>query len=122
MPRNILVTTALLALAGCLPVTANSFHYTADEFPSNYEDLIRSDLDANLVDPTSLMRLRIGTPTWRENWRGLAYGGGTNTYWVVCASYNSKNQFGGYTGQQHTEFWIASGRVVARWGFSNCVL
>jgi hypothetical protein len=80
-------------------------------FPSNYETLIRSNLNQILIDPYSA-KIDIGYP----------YSGGHRVLWfksygwLVDVYVNSKNRMGGYTGRQKHVYLIRDGKIVKRVG------
>lgn len=82
---------------------------TADygSYPSQYKAVVEGYLHGRLKDPDSLRIQYLNAP--QRGFQGL--GGATYGY-VVCATVNAKNSFGGYTGPRPAYFMIRNEAVV----------
>lgn len=74
--------------------------------PPNYRQIVAAEMHRTLKDPYSVRDAEISMP--QEGFVGLLNGGGAP---VVCARYNAKNSFGGYTGIQHTAYVFRDSRI-----------
>jgi hypothetical protein len=81
-------------------------------FPSDYEKIVKNDLEPHLIDPESVRYRSISTPRkhweWWNSMRAYMYG------YSVCVSYNAKNRMGGYTGFTTDVYFIRNGIVMLK--------
>ena len=90
----------MLSLSGCAssggqPTAEQLANNTFAECPSDYQQMIKQRLSANLIAPSSVM-FRFSRPEKYVN--SGQYGH------VVSVGVNAKNRFGGYIGEQLHEF------------------
>ena len=100
MRRNsLIVIIIMLSLSGCAsggqPTAEQLANNTFAECPSDYEQMIKQRLSANLIAPSSVM-FRFSRP--EKYVHSGQYGH------VVSVGLNAKNRFGGYIGEQLHEF------------------
>lgn len=110
----------IMILSGCVSTSPEGVpsndpaHY--GEYPTNYEQVVRSFYEGILIDPESVRYsfIRLIGP----------HRGG----YLVCARLNSKNRMGGYTGATTDALTVRDGRVIQRlegavldngWGFGR---
>ena len=104
MRRNNLVVIIIMSLSGCAssggqPTAEQLANNIFAECPSDYQQMIKQRLSANLIDPSmdpSNVMLRFSRPEKYVN--SGQYGH------VVSVGVNAKNRFGGYIGEQLHEF------------------
>jgi hypothetical protein len=70
--------------------------------PKNYRAEVRREARASMFDDTSVRNPRIAPPVYSNMGAGYR--------WVVCFSYNGKNSYGGFTGNQEYMAVYVSGR------------
>ena len=66
--------------------------------PENYEELIKENISAQLIDPTSPL-FEVGSPVKGYTNKSNAFETDKAFGWQVCGTVNSKNRMGGYTGK-----------------------
>jgi hypothetical protein len=67
-------------------------------YPSNYEQLVKEYIISQLIDPFSAV-IQVSKPKKAYANSPLMYGGNVVWYgYIVNASVNAKNRYGGYTG------------------------
>jgi hypothetical protein len=98
--NNLVVIIIILSLSGCAssggqPTAEQLANNTFAECPSDYQQMIKQRLSANLIDPYSAM-FRFSRPEKYVN--SGQYGH------VVSVGLNAKNRLGGYVGEQVHEF------------------
>jgi hypothetical protein len=98
--NNLVVIIIMLSLSGCAssggqPTAEQLANNTFAECPSDYQQMIKQRLSANLIDPSNVM-FRFSRPEKYVN--SGQYGH------VVSVGVNAKNRFGGYIGEQLHEF------------------
>jgi hypothetical protein len=103
------IAVVILTLTGCAtPPTAQQL-VGADygDEPTQYQEIIKNYMGRRLRDPDTARYEFSMTPV--KAWYGAStpkqYG------WAVCAHINSKNGFGGYTGQRKSYFFMRDGYV-----------
>ena len=115
----LILTTALLS-GGCIirQPTPPLKYYTPSSteianadygpYPSNYDEIARVHLQPILKDPQSAQYREYASPKkyWVSRTTHADYGYG------VCYYINSKNSFGGYTGERVYFFLINNGKVI----------
>ncbi|WP_218042249.1 hypothetical protein [Eikenella glucosivorans] len=96
-------------------------------YPRNYEQLIKRHLRQTLVDPNSLMLDGISRPLKFVRFERRSLPVKTHTPirtisgYVVCARFNAKNRYGGYTGWQEQPYLIRDGKVYDNVFGTECV-
>lgn len=80
-------------------------------YPSNYEQIVKSNFATSLFDPYSAVYAFTLTPV-----RGYAGNSvdGAKIGWVVCGTVNAKNRLGGYVGAKPFVVVISNGAVISR--------
>ncbi|HSY05875.1 MAG TPA: hypothetical protein VK803_08000 [Steroidobacteraceae bacterium] len=111
---------ALLAIAGCAtfknspsPAELTSADYAPA--PTQYEQTIRRYFDEVSKDPSAIQYREISQPEkwWLRDSRGLVNGGDRFLYgWLVRATVNGKNSFGGYVGFKTYGFLFKGEEIV----------
>ncbi len=97
--KALLVSTLMLGgCAGFGPVS------DAGPYPTDYKALAARYVNATFKDPDSIKNAAIAKPMPYKNALGVGY--------VLCISANSKNSFGGYTGNRLTTAWLDSNRRI----------
>ena len=101
-------TVLLLTACAAAPsaVSSDPGHY-----PENYRALVKEWMRNTLFDPYSVRDLEITAPTKGTLWRGLVFGGALPA-WIVCATFNAKNRFGGYVGRSTSVLFIRDNAVI----------
>lgn len=92
---------AVLALAGCATPTTGPQRATAGPYPTpqQAEAAIRRVLAVSLKDPDSLKQFEVDGGGREITWfQGYLNGGGHESAWLWCFSYNAKNSYGAYPG------------------------
>ena len=112
---SILPVAALLVFAGCSRAPSPAEIDAADygQYPTNYQEVVKSYMGERLKDPYSAQYDFFKGPTRLWTGGGLSskkYGYG------VCARINAKNSFGGYTGSKLYFFLINNGLVIRSYG------
>lgn len=97
-----------VVLTGCFRPTAEQLA-NADygQYPSDYEQTIKSYMSQRLKDPYSAQFQFLNQP--KTAWNGI---GGLKYGYAVCVLINAKNSFGGYTGSQLSYFMLRGSTVV----------
>jgi hypothetical protein len=114
--QSLLVVVIMLSLSGCAsggrPTPEQLANNTFSECPSNYQEMIRQRLKANLIDPYSAM-FRFSTP------EKYVHDGQYGHFVVV--GLNAKNRYGGsYVGEQiHHFMCLPNGSVGEINEFAN---
>lgn len=85
-------------------------------YPEKYRALVEQWLQETLFDPYSVRDLEVTVPVEGTLWQGLLLGGHLPV-WTVCATFNAKNRFGGYTGRSTTVLFIRNNSVIATEGY-----
>lgn len=96
--RIIFSAFAAVAVAGCQTIPREP----GPPPPANYRALIAADMRAKFYDPWSVRDVSITEPYVDPRFPG----------WLVCIRANSKNQLGGYTGQQPVAYLLRDGKVI----------
>lgn len=110
---------AALAISGC----ASNQQMTTGSIPAapvDYRAQVANRVMSDFKDPGSIQNAKIAAPKLDMNPLPLPSGLWSSGHWVVCMSANSKNSFGGYTGQQSLAAVFIDGKVEglignARW-------
>lgn len=78
------------------------------EYPDDYQLLVIKYLQDTLIDPTSLINLKMGKPKkcWTTFKGNVVYG------YVLYVAYNAKNRYGGYVGQKEYLAFIRDNHLV----------
>lgn len=109
----------MLALLAFLPMTnlaqtAPPISTGYGAYPANYQEIVTTWLDSNLVDPKSVRIKWLGEPRPGE----LTVGKDQKVSgFLVDFSVNARNVFGTYTGAQKHTALIRDGQVVTATGF-----
>jgi hypothetical protein len=115
-----LMLAASLTLAACAatpptPTEVQQADYGAQ--PVHYREAIAAYLREQLKDPLSVQYGEISAPEkgFFSTKMGLAYGGRTKRAygWLVNASINAKNSYGGYVGFKTYQFLFRGEDIVA---------
>ena len=127
---------AILALLACLPFaglaqtaspsptqsvpsaptpSVNPFSSSYGAYPANYQEIITTWLNTNLVDPRSVVVKWLSEPKPGE--LPIDKAGKMVSGFVVDFSVNARNLFGAYTGPQKHTALIRDGQVVTATGF-----
>ena len=108
-----LVTLGLMAFtAGCATAPTQQQLSAADygAYPTNYESIVKNFYAGALKDPDSA-QYRLITPP-QKYWVRAPLGGAVRYGYLVCATVNAKNSFGGYIGFQTQGLLIRESAVV----------
>lgn len=97
------LAAAGLLLAGCVsmqPETGERIIGPGPEpTPAEAEAAIRSVFYSTLKDPDSVKQFEMDARPRQIFWyRGVGTGGGHESAWLWCFSYNAKNSYGAYVG------------------------
>lgn len=97
-----------IVLTGCFRPSAEQLA-SADygQYPSDYEQTIKSYMAQRLKDPYSAQFQFLNPP--KTAWNGI---GGLKYGYAVCVLINAKNSFGGYTGSQLSYFMLRGSTVI----------
>jgi hypothetical protein len=99
-----------LLLAGCasspIPTQQNISAAGGLLTTEQAEKLVRDYCSENLIDPNSMINLKVGTPQL-----ATVPVCGVYNEWKIPFSCNSKNQLGGYTGQQMHAIFAKNGQI-----------
>ena len=127
---------AILALLACLPFaglaqtaspsptqsvpsapaqSVNPFSSSYGAYPANYQEIITTWLNTNLVDPRTVVVKWLSEPKPGE--LPIDKAGKMVSGFVVDFSVNARNLFGAYTGPQKHTALIRDGQVVTATGF-----
>jgi hypothetical protein len=109
MLKKLLVLSIFpLVLSGCFRPSAEQLA-SADygQYPSDYEQTIKSYMAQRLKDPYSAQYQFLSQP--RTAWNGI---GGLKYGYAVCVLINAKNSFGGYTGSQLSYFMLRGNTII----------
>lgn len=108
-----LASAALFFILGCAtePEKAPS-EIDYDDVPASYEAAIQNYFNETLKDPLSIQYREVTKPE-KGYIRAPLITGGKKTYgWLVRATINAKNSYGGYTGFQTYSFIFRGERLV----------
>jgi len=103
------------ALAGCAaptPTSPSDADFAAANFgayPSNSAAIIKAYYAGTLKDPDSATYRDFSEP--KRYWMADRFNGGLYGY-LVCATYNAKNSYGGYVGYRTEGFFLRDGAIV----------
>ena len=114
MVKRILAGAAAFSILSACVGSAND----PGPYPSDYQQIVKDYLHANLKDPYSVRDLEIGPPEQNSRWTGLLYSGELYA-WRSCVAYNAKNSFGAYIGIKSYGYYIRNGEVVY-WHEGDC--
>jgi hypothetical protein len=95
--------------------TVDPFSSSYGAYPANYQQIITTWLNTNLVDPRSVVVKWLSEPKPGE--LAVDKAGKTVSGFVVDFSVNARNLFGAYTGPQKHTALIRDGQVVTATGF-----
>jgi hypothetical protein len=112
---TLIVATAVAGCATTAPTVAQLQTAEYGEPPQTYEGVIHSYFDASLKDPASIQYKDLTAPEkgYTQHDRGLIGGGVKITYgWLVKATVNAKNSYGGYVGFRTYTFLFRGDQVV----------
>lgn len=113
MNRAIVITTtaALTLLSACATPPTPEQIAAADigSYPSNYEEIVKASMTYVLRDASTAQWGLFTKPkkVWWRNEMGRVQIG-----WGLCASVNSKNAYGAYSGFKQHAFMIAKGSII----------
>jgi hypothetical protein len=79
----------------------------AGSLPTGYEEMVRSFIKSRLKDPYSAV-IQVGAPSISSCAIGIY---GPFHGWAVPVTYNAKNSFGAYVGEQSAYVWFANGTI-----------
>ena len=127
-------TTKLLALAvallcsACQTIPAGQVLVEAGPKPTSdqAEAVIRAQLARSLRDPDSMKAFKVVSGP--DEMTATNAGGNFERAWLVCAEYNAKNAYGGYTGlsshafplRQHAGEWVVVSAINWRSMSKQC--
>lgn len=99
-------------LGGCATPGGGFFNTNipadAGQAPKWYEKTIRAHLKSALKDPNSMIDFSVDSPILTSCAVGIY---GQFHGWMVATSYNAKNSYGGYVGQQTYYYWFHGERL-----------
>jgi|SRR4051812_27710495 hypothetical protein len=95
--------------------SVNPFSSSYGAYPANYQEIITTWLNTNLVDPRSVVVKWLSEPKPGE--LPIDKAGKMVSGFVVDFSVNARNLFGAYTGPQKHTALIRDGHVVTATGF-----
>lgn len=98
-------------ISGCatMPTPEQAANADYGSYPSNYESIVKNYYNSILKDPGSANFQHISSPEKRwygGNFMPAKYG------YLVCASVNAKNSYGGYVGYSTDGLFIRNGYVI----------
>ena len=104
-------TLVVLFLVSCasLPTPEQAATANYGSYPNNYEDIVKDYFASTLKDPDSVKYQFISTP--KQFWLGNRFEGAIFGY-LVCATLNAKNSYGGYVGYETDGLLIRNGSVI----------
>jgi hypothetical protein len=104
---------AAAALVGCasLPTPEQSASADYGSYPENHESIVKGYYAQVLKDPESARYGTITTP--QKYWLGNRFDGAKYGY-LVCATLNAKNSYGGYVGNQTDGLLIRNGSIILK--------
>jgi hypothetical protein len=109
---------ACLVVAGCVtaPIAPTAAQYQTADFgacPVAYQDAIHRYFDDTLKDPNSVQYREVTAPeTGSMQSRSLAAGNKITYGWLVKATINAKNTYGGYVGFRTYSFLFRGEQIV----------
>ena len=108
------IASALLIFGGCASAPSEQQLATADYGapPRDYERVIHEYFDATLKDPASIQYKEVTEP--RKDWvRDAPIAGYQMHYgWIVKATINAKNSYGGYVGFKTYSFLFRGEQII----------
>lgn len=109
--KYLLSFLSALAVSACatLPSPVEIESAEIGPYPSNYEALVKAFYAVQLKDPESAMYRGFTQP------KRMAIGdriNGAKIGYLVCATVNARNSFGGYTGYKTDAFLIRDEKLV----------
>lgn len=119
--KTTLLLAALLLLPGCVsaPTKPTDAEIASADYgarPTHYREAIEGYFDHSLKDPSSVQYAELTEPT-----RGFysikaapIHGGATTHYygWIVRATINAKNSYGGYVGFRTYTFTFRADQII----------
>lgn len=106
----------ILAISACtvfgcatLPTQQEAAMADYGSYPNNYEEITKNYYSHMLKDPDSAKYQSITTP--KKFWMGNRFEGAKYGY-LVCATVNGKNSYGGYVGYSTDGLLIRNGSVI----------
>jgi hypothetical protein len=108
----IAVAASILCACGSVQAPSDSQYAAADfgAFPSNYEAIVRAYYGQVLKDPDSALYKPSSQP--KQYWLGNRFEPAGAYGYLVCATVNGKNSYGGYVGYKTDGFLIRNGTIV----------
>ena len=109
--KTFTLTIVIALLSGCasLPSTEQAESADYGSYPDNYESVVKAYYARVLKDPESIRYGNITSP--QKYWLGSRFEGARYGY-LVCASVNAKNSYGGYVGSRTDGLLIRNGSVI----------
>lgn len=109
--KKVLVTAAIALVGACSSMPSPDEISKADHgaYPDSYEKITKNYFERILKDPDSANYKSITTP--QKYYAGSRFDGAKYGY-LVCASVNSKNSYGGYTGYKTHGLLIRNNVVI----------
>jgi hypothetical protein len=108
--RLIFLAALAISFASCTtspaPTAANIAAAGGQISQDQAEKLVREYCQENLIDPNSMINLKVGTPQLAS-----VPVCGVYNEWKIPFSCNSKNRMGGYTGQQVHALFVKNGQI-----------
>lgn len=106
-----MIAIASTFIAACVTAPTAEQIAQADHgsYPENYEAIIRNYYNKVLKDPESVKYQGITSP--QKYWFGSRFRAPTYGF-LVCATLNAKNSYGGYVGYKTDGFMIKNGSVI----------
>lgn len=101
-------------LAGCasveVPDAAQLARADFGPYPTAYEATVKAHYVATLKDPDAVLYRSISAP--KKQWLGDRLNPAGTYAYLVCATFNAKNAFGGYVGYKTDAFLLRGGSIV----------
>ncbi|RDV25583.1 hypothetical protein DXV75_09850 [Alteromonas aestuariivivens] len=111
MRKALIAITCTVLTAGCadLPTDQQIDNANYGPYPENYKAIVEAYYDKELRDPDATLWRGIAEPKryWIGNEMDNVYYG-----YLVCATLNTKNLFGGYKGYTTDALMINNGKVI----------
>jgi hypothetical protein len=105
-------TMMMVGFVGCALPGEQSKNIDYGDPPTDYEAAIRAHFDRILKDPSSVQYREITQPE-KGFFRGPIIAGGQKTFgWLVKATVNAKNSYGGYVGFKTYTFLFRREHIV----------
>ncbi|MCB4228109.1 hypothetical protein [Mannheimia haemolytica] len=118
MKKLLLSISVGISLTGCMvapsqPLPPKPIPITLEEaklkdfgsYPSNYEKMVKAHFSETLKDPDSVKYKEITKP------KKVANTITRKEYYLVCATLNAKNSYGGYVGNKTYDFHFKNGKI-----------